>query len=259
MRAALAQQRAHAEALAQLGHRRGQVEQALAAGTHVIHPRRRVGQARLRRRDHHDVRRGLVEQRRVRRERQAPGDDARKRLLAEPALRASLPGRRGGDDPPVALDAHGPRARHHRVDAAAQRMEQLTVGVVADRARAPADARPPVDRAGHVEDHVRPPDAPAAACARLQVQSLGDLRGAGGLPRRQQPLEQRRRLLCHRRAGRAVRQAHRCNIAAAPGRRAVVAPAKPAGAPRANRSSNLNISTTRRRNDLLRSSGLAGT
>ena len=183
VRAALAEQRAHAQALAQLAHRRRQVEQPVASRAHVVDLRRALGQARLRRRDQHHARIGLVEQRRVGRQRQAPGDDARERLLAEPPLDAPPPRVGVGDDPAVALDAHGARAGHHRVDARAQRVEQLAVGAVADRPRAPADACAPVDRADHVEDRVRPSGGPA----------LGALR-AGPARRRSRPRRRARRV-----------------------------------------------------------------
>jgi len=82
---------------------------------------------------HRNPRLGIREERHRRVEVKAPGDDAGQRLLREPALDTQLPVARLADDPAVALGAHGPRAHEHRVDRKAQRVEELAVGLAADR------------------------------------------------------------------------------------------------------------------------------
>ena len=79
----------------------------------------------------------------------ASGSSLRPRVDPQPAAR------RVGDDPAVALGAHGARPGHDRVDGQAQRVEQLAVGAAAERPRAPAERGAAVGGADHVEHHVR--------------------------------------------------------------------------------------------------------
>jgi DNA polymerase-1 len=58
--------------------------------------------------------------------------------------------------PAVALDPHRAGADHHRVEAGAQPLQHLRVGLRADRPGAPLDRRPPVDRGDEVHRHEGP-------------------------------------------------------------------------------------------------------
>ena len=92
VRAALAEQRAHAEALAQLGERRRQVEPPVARGAHVVD----LGGAAAGRLAAEAVRittraAGSASSGMSASQREAPGDDARERLLAAGPRATALP------------------------------------------------------------------------------------------------------------------------------------------------------------------------
>ncbi len=140
VRPALAQQAAHVEARAQLAERGREVEAAVRRGAHVVDGAR-ASRAGWRRR-----RSGPP---RAHRARAAAGSrrpaPAARRRCTRAAPRRGRAARRNarraasGMMPPVALRAHRAGAHEHRVDGAAQGVEQLPVGASAERARAPVE------------------------------------------------------------------------------------------------------------------------
>ena len=184
---ALAQQRADGEATVQLRERGRQVDHAIALAAHVLDLCAARRQARLGVGHQHHAGLRLGQQRDVRGQRQAPGDDARQRLVAQAALAAlAAPGLLGHDSP-VALGLDRSRADHDRVHDPAQPVEQQAVGAVSERPRATGDAHAAVGGAHHVEHHVRAPARTRTPFAHHEV--LDDLIDCGGVARRQQAPE----------------------------------------------------------------------
>ena len=133
VRPALAQQRAHvrSDRRSSAAPRAGRASRPRARRARSRPAAAVVGQAGLRGGQDRDARLGVGEQRHVRREREAPGDDAGERFLGAGRARARSAAAVGiGDDPAVALGAHRAGARHDGVDDRAQPVEQLAVGGV---------------------------------------------------------------------------------------------------------------------------------
>ena len=146
MRAALAEQRAHVEARAQLGERRGQVELPVARGADVVDlgaaaPAGRLAEdgVRITTRAAGSASSGI-----------SPSSARRPETMhasgsSLQAPRDSRRRRRGvGDDPAVALGAHGAGAGHDRVDGrrAARGTAPGRRGSLSGPERPPSVARP---------------------------------------------------------------------------------------------------------------------
>ena len=112
------------------------------------------------------------------------------------AGQAALLAARGvAHEAPVALDAQRAGADHDRVDARAQRVEELAVGDARDRRGAPVDGGAAVGRVDHVHRDVRALRARQLPRAQLADELVGgQLAGLG-----QQPAQRDGRLVARRR------------------------------------------------------------